>query len=74
MSMVKRAVNIFLNLEKCNNIKKHARKLYLSGSFSTDPFEILNAEKLFTVSCMYSRQRVRQGDPLSPYLLLQPKF
>ena len=47
----------FLNLEKRNNIKKHVRKLYLSGSFSTDPFEILNAEKLF-YSKLYSRQRV----------------
>ena len=47
----------FLNLEKRNNIKKHIRKLYLSGSFSTDPFEILNAEKHF-YSKLYSRQRV----------------
>ena len=54
---MKRAVNIFLNLEKRNNIKKHIRKLYLSGSFSTDSFEILNAEKLF-YSKLYSRQRV----------------
>ena len=45
----------FLNLEKRNNIKKPVRKLYLSGSFSTDPFEILNAEKLF-YSKLYSRQ------------------
>ena len=56
MSMVKKAANIFLNLEKRNNIKKHNRKLYLNGSFSTDPFEILNAEKLF-YSKLYSRQR-----------------
>ena len=45
----------FLNLEKRNNIKKPVRKLYLSGSFSTDLFEILNAEKLF-YSKLYSRQ------------------
>ena len=57
MSAVKRAVNIFLNLEKCNNIKKHIRKLYLSGSFSTNPFEILNAEKRF-YSKLHSRQSV----------------
>ena len=48
----------FLNLEKRNNIKKHVRKLYLSGSFLTDPFEILNAEKSFC-SKLYSRQRVK---------------
>ena len=45
----------FLNLEKRNNIKKHVRKLYLSGSFSTDLFVILNAENLF-YSKLYSRQ------------------
>ena len=27
----------FLNLEKRNNIKKHIRKLYISGSISTNP-------------------------------------
>ena len=47
----------FLNLEKRNNIKKHIRKLYLNASFSTDPFEILNAETLF-YSKRYSRQTV----------------
>ena len=58
-STVKRAVDIFSNLDKRNNIKKHVRKLYLSGSFSSDPFEImiLNAEKLF-YSKLYTRQRV----------------
>lgn len=34
----------FLNLEKRNNIKKHIRKLFVSGAISTDPFEILNTE------------------------------
>ena len=47
----------FLNIEKPNNIKNHVRKLYLSGLFSTDPFEILNAEKLF-FSKLHSRRRV----------------
>ena len=37
----------FLNLEKRNNIKKHIRKLHISGTISTDPFEIMDAEKLF---------------------------
>ena len=27
----------FLNLEKCNHIKKHIRKLYISGVISTNP-------------------------------------
>ena len=47
----------FLNLEKRNNVKKHIRKLYVSGSISADPFEILNAEKLF-YSKLYTKQRV----------------
>ena len=37
----------FLSLEKCNHIKKHIRKLYISGSISTDPFQIMNAQKSF---------------------------
>ena len=47
----------FLNLEKRNNVKKHIRKLYVSGSISADPFEILNAEKLF-YSKLSTKQRV----------------
>ena len=37
----------FLNLEKCNHIKKHLRKLYISGTISTDPFQIMDAQKSF---------------------------
>ena len=37
----------FLNLEKRNHIKKHIRKLRLSGVITTDPFEILDAGKTF---------------------------
>ena len=35
----------FLNLEKWNHIRKHVRKLQLSGVITSDPFEILQAEK-----------------------------
>ena len=35
----------FLNLEKRNHIRKHVRKLQLSGVITSDPFEILQAEK-----------------------------
>ena len=35
----------FLNLEKRNHIKKHIRKLYISGIISTDPLSIMNAPK-----------------------------
>ena len=32
----------FLNLEKHNHIKKHMRKLYISGVISTDPLSLDN--------------------------------
>jgi hypothetical protein len=37
----------FLNLEKRNHVRKHIRKLRLSGVISTNPFEILEAERVF---------------------------
>lgn len=37
----------FFNLEKRNHIKKHIRKLSMSGVITTDPFRILEAEKNF---------------------------
>ena len=37
----------FLNLEKRNHVKKHVRKLRLSGVITSDPFGILHAEKEF---------------------------
>ena len=37
----------FLNLEKRNHIKKHIRKLYISGVISTGPLSIMNAQKQF---------------------------
>ena len=37
----------FLNLEKRNHVRKHIRKLRLTGVISTDPFEILDAERAF---------------------------
>ena len=47
----------FLNLEKRNNIKKHIKKLYISGSISTNPLEIMDAQKCF-YSKLYSRKPV----------------
>jgi len=51
----------FLNLEKRNNIKKHIRKLYISGAISTDPFQIMNAEKSFYRK-LYERQQTHQDN------------
>jgi len=36
----------FFNLEKRNHIRKHIRKLRLSGVITIDPFEILEGENL----------------------------
>ena len=61
MSMVRRtACKHFLNLEKRNHIKKHIRKLYISRTISTDPFQIMNALKSF-YSKLYGRQQVNQN-------------
>ena len=35
-----KSTKYFLNLEKRNHIKKHMRKLKISGSITTDPFDI----------------------------------
>ena len=64
----------FLNLEKRNNIKKHIRKLFVSGAISTDPFEILNAERRFCEK-LYSKQNTNVNSEEAnsflnnPYLL-----
>ena len=47
----------FLNLEKRNHVKKHVRKLRLSGVITSDPFEILHPEKEFYES-LYKSHRV----------------
>ena len=36
-----------INLEKRNHVKKHIRKLLVSGSITSDPFGILNEQKRF---------------------------
>ena len=42
-----RSTKYFLNLEKRNNVKKHIRKLLVSGAITTDPFKILDEQKRF---------------------------
>ena len=46
----------FLNLEKQNHIRKHIRKLCLSGVISTDTYEILEAERVFYENLYKSRR------------------
>ena len=45
----------FLNLEKRNHIKKHMRKLKISGVITTDPFSILAEQKRFYQELYKSR-------------------
>jgi len=52
----------FLNLEKRNHIKKHIRKLYISGVISTDPLSIMNAQKQFYTK-LYSSSKTKLDTP-----------
>ena len=42
-----KSTKYFLNLEKRNHIKKHIRKLHISGAIKTDPFCILKEQERF---------------------------
>ena len=58
----------FLNLEKRNHVRKHIRKLRLSGVISTDPFEILDAEHAFYENLYKSRRDGSVGNKPNFYL------
>ena len=63
----------FLNLEKGNHIKKHIRKLYISGTISTDPFQIMDAQKSF-YSKLYQRQQKNQNSAEANCFLDNPSI
>ena len=63
----------FLNLEKSNHIKKHIRKLYISGTISTDPFQIMDAQKLF-YSKLYQRQQTNHNSAEAKRFLDNPSI
>ena len=42
-----RSTKYFLNLEKRNHVKKHIKKLVISGAITTDPYQILSEQKNF---------------------------
>ena len=63
----------FLNLEKGNHIKKHIRKLYISGTISTDPFQIMDAHKSF-YSKVYQRQQTNQKSAEAKRFLDNPSI
>ena len=52
----------FLNLEKRNHIKKHIRKLHISGVISTDPLSIINSQKQFYTK-LYSSCKTKLDTP-----------
>ena len=63
----------FLNLEKRNHIKKHIRKLYISGTISRDPFQIMDTQKLFC-SKLYQRQQTNQNSAEAKRFLDNPSI
>ena len=42
-----RSTKYFLNLERRIYVKKHIRKLVISGAITTDPYQILSEQKKF---------------------------
>ena len=63
----------FLSLEKSNHIKKHIRKLYISGTISTDPFQIMDVQKSF-YSKIYQRQQTNQNSAEAKRFLDNPSI
>ena len=55
----------FFDLEKRNHIKKHIRKLHMSGVITTDPFEILDAGKTFYENLYKSKRNSWQQNEQS---------
>jgi len=53
-----RSSKYFVNLEKRNHVKKHMRRLKISGSIKTDRFNILSEQKRFYQD-LYTRKNTR---------------
>ena len=51
-----RSSKYFLNLEKRNNVRKHIRKLCVSGVIKTDPYQILDREQKRFYNSLYESQ------------------
>ena len=61
----------FLNLEKRNHIKKHIRKLHISGVISTDPFKIMDSQRQF-YSNLYKSKNVNLESVESTFFFDNP--
>ena len=53
-----RSSKYFLNLEKRNHVKKHMRRLKISGPTKTDPYNILSEQKRFYQD-LYTSKNIR---------------
>ena len=51
-----RSTKYFLNLERRNHVKKHIRKLVISGAITTDPYQILSEQKKFITICIKQKR------------------
>ena len=63
----------FLNLEKRNNVRKHIRKLCVSGVITTDPYQILEEQNRFYNS-LYESQSNDINDKISETFLSNLKM
>ena len=68
-----RSSKYFLNLEKRNNVRKHIRKLCVSGVITTDPYQILDEHRRFYNS-LYESQSNDTNDKLSETFLSNLKM
>ena len=63
----------YLNLEKRNHVKKHVRKLHISGVISTDPFMILDSQRKFYLN-LYRSRNVNQDNAESSIFFNSPNL
>ena len=69
---VKKNSKYFLNLEKRNHIKKHIRKLHISGVISTDrAFKIMDSQRQFS-SNLYKSKNVNLESVESTFFFDNP--
>ena len=68
-----RSLKYFLNLEKRNNVRKHIRKLCVSGVITTDPYQILDEQRRFYNS-LYESKSDGTNDKLSEMFLRNLKM
>ena len=64
----------FLGLEKRNGVKKHIRKLFLSGVLMSDPYEILNGQKQFYSKLYQSNESELNKNCLDTFFLMKIGF